>query len=705
MRYRRSGRFPRWSRALSEARFSASAFVLLLPVLADGRPLPAGGQALPEGAQPAPAEQPAEEREAPAVASFEVSAPPLVLTGVPFEIEIVPRGADGAPLREYAGRPSLSWSDSGAVHAVGASEPPIRTEQGALVVSGIARSVSGASRLTVSDGAVSSSASIRAIPGFLSVVPPLAAMLLAVLLRQVVIALVAGVWIGATIVSGFDPLTGFFEVGSRFVIDAVTDRDRAHIIVFSMMFGGLAGILSKGGGARGFAQLITRYAKTARRGQVSAMLMALVVFFDDYANVIIRGNLMRPITDGLRVSREKLAFLTDTGAASVASTVIVSTWIGYEVGLIDQGLDLIDYPEDGYSVFLRTIPYRFYPIFSFVLALAVGLLGRDFGPMRAAEQRAARRNEPLRPGSEPATEALDEEPGLEGVRALWINGLLPIAAVLVTAGVSIWWTGAAALRAAGETEYGLRQIVTNSDSYVSLLWASSAGCAVGLLVAVSRRLLGLGAAINAWISGLKSMVLAILILVLAWCIGDVTAELQAAQYLVLVFQNVLSPALLPTLTFVVAGVMAFATGTSWATMAVLMPLVIPLSSALSANAGLAPAAADPILMGVVGAVLAGAVFGDHCSPISDTTVLSSMASACDHLDHVKTQLPYALSAAAIAIVLGILPTSFGVPPWIALLGGTIGAVAVVRVLGARIDARERGGGPSDRAPDRRTAAA
>lgn len=175
--------------------------------------------------------------------------------------------------------------------------------------------------------------------------------------------------------------------------------------------------------------------------------------------------------------------------------------------------------------------------------------------------------------------------------------------------------------------------------------------------------------------------------------------------MVQVFQNVLSPALLPTLTFVVAGVMAFATGTSWATMAVLMPLVIPLSSALSANAGLAPAAADPILMGVVGAVLAGAVFGDHCSPISDTTVLSSMASACDHLDHVKTQLPYALSAAAIAIVLGILPTSFGVPPWIALLGGTIGAVAVVRVLGTRIGAAEPAGGPSGRAPDRPTAPA
>ena len=625
------------------------------------------------------------------VAAFEVSLPALVLTGTPFEVTVTPMDGEGRTLADYRGAPRLAWADGAALRtdpprAESAAAPagPERREDGALVFSDVVRVVSGAAELQVGDAGVTASAATRAIPGLLSIAPPLTAMLLAVLLRQVVVALVVGVWVGATVVSGFDPLAGFLELGSRFVIGAVTDPDRAHIIVFSMLFGGLAGLLSRSGGARGFAQLITRYAKTARQGQVSAMLMALVVFFDDYANVIIRGNLMRPITDGLRVSREKLAFLTDTGAASVASTVIVSTWIGYEVGLIDQGLDLIAYPQDGYTVFLRTIPYRFYPIFSFALALAVGFWGRDFGPMRTAEQRAFARNEPVRPGAEPATETLDEEPGVAEAPALWVNGLVPILAVLVTAGLSIWWTGTAALASAGETGYGLREVVTNSDSYRSLLWASAAGCVVALALAVGRRLLGLGAAIGAWLAGLRSMVLAIVILVLAWCIGDVTAELHAAQYLVEVFLDVLSPTLLPTLTFLVAGVMAFATGTSWATMAVLMPLVIPLANALAANAGLAPAAADPILMGVVGAVLAGAVFGDHCSPISDTTVLSSMASACDHLDHVKTQLPYALSAAAIAIFLGILPTSFGVPPWIALVAGTAGAVALVRILGARI---------------------
>ena len=227
-------------------------------------------------------------------------------------------------------------------------------------------------------------------------------------------------------------------------------------------------------------------------------------------------------------------------------------------------------------------------------------------------------------------------------------------------------------------------MVTSSDSYVSLLWASIAGCVAGIVLSVARRILTVTDAIAAWVAGLKSMVLAVVILVFAWCIGDVTTELHAADYLVLVLQNVLNPTLLPTFTFVIAGVMAFATGTSWATMAVLMPLVIPLSHALTGTAGLPPESADAILMGVVGAVLAGAVFGDHCSPISDTTVLSSMASACDHIDHVKTQLPYALSAAGIAIVLGILPTSFGVPPAAALLAGIIGAVLVVRFAGTRI---------------------
>ena len=611
-------------------------------------------------------------------ASFELEAPRVVLTGVPFEVVVAPRAESGDPLSGYLGTPRL-----GGVDQPGSGT---RRPDGAIVFSEVRVDEGGPLEISATDGGIRGTARTRAIPGIWSLAPPVLAILLAILFRQVVLALVAGVWIGSTLLLDFNPLAGFFDVGSRYVIGAVTDSDRAHIIVFSMMFGGLAGILSRSGGARGFAQLITRFARTPRRGQVSTMATALVIFFDDYANVIIRGNLMRPITDGLRVSREKLAFLTDTGAASVASTVIVSTWVGYEVGLIDQGLELIAYPEDGYSVFLRTIPYRFYPIFSFALALAVGFWGRDFGPMRAAEQRALRLNQPLRKGSEPATESLDEDPGVAKVSSgLWVGGVVPILAVLLTAGVAIWLTGRNALAAAAVTDYGVREIVTNSDSYVSLLWASVAGCVMGIVLAVARRILTLGNAIGAWIAGLKSMVLAIVILILAWCIGDVTAELHAAQYLVQVLQNTLSPSLLPTLTFVVAGVMAFATGTSWATMAVLMPLVIPLTHALAENAGMATAASDPILMGVVGAVLAGAVFGDHCSPISDTTVLSSMASGCDHLDHVKTQLPYALSAAGIAIVLGILPTSFGVPPGVALIAGIAAAVLLVRLIGARIE--------------------
>ncbi len=613
----------------------------------------------------------------PAPDRFGVEAPRAVLSGVPFEVTVRPRSAGGEPVPGYAGTPRLEGA---------AGSQPEPGDDGAIVFREVTADQAGTLALRVRDGAVTGSTTTLVVPGVVSLAPPIVAILLAILLRQVVLALVAGIWVGSTVLVGWNPLAGFFEIGTRYVVGAVTDPDRAHIIVFSFLFGGLAGILARGGGARGFAELVTRFANTRRRGQLGAMATALVVFFDDYANVIIRGNLMRPITDGLRISREKLAFLTDTGAASVASTVIVSTWIGYEVGLIDQALDIISHPEDGYSVFLRTIPYRFYPIFSFALALAVGFFGRDFGPMRAAERRALLKNQPLRPGSDPVSESLDEDAGARGATRLWINGVLPIVAVLVTAAVGIGLTGSAALAEAGATGYGLSDIVTNSDSYVSLMWAAIAGCAVGIALAAGRRILSLGAAIEAWLGGLKSMMLAIVILVLAWSLGDLTAELHAAQYLVQLLENALAPALLPTLTFVVAGIMAFAIGSSWATMAVLMPLVIPLAHALSENAGLAAAEADPILMGVVGAVLAGAVFGDHCSPISDTTVLSSMASSCDHLDHVRTQLPYAVSAAGIAIVLGTLPTSFGVSPWIALPLGIAAAVLLVRLVGSRTDA-------------------
>jgi len=604
-----------------------------------------------------------------AQAALRIEAPELVLAGIPFTLQVQAVDAEGNPLSSYEEPISITGLSRGEFEGLGIKKAIIET--------------TGRHTLQVQSGALSAEVELRAIPAVLSILPPILAITPALVFRQVAVSLFAGIWLAATFLYDYDVVAGFFGVLTHFVIGAVTTKSQAQIVVFSFLFGGMVGVITRNGGARGIAELITRYARTPKGGQVSTMAMALVMFFDDYANVLVRGNLMRPITDKLRISREKLSFLVDTGAASVASTVLISTWIGYEVGLIDQGLQIIGSPEDAYTMFIRTIPYRFYPLLALIFAFMIGATDRDFGPMLKAERRARFEGKVIRDGAEPATETLDDDADADKP-ASWLNGLAPIVAILVVGISGIYLTGREALSATDDVT--LSTIVSSADSYVALLWASLSGCAVAIFLAVVRRVLTLGEAFAAWTQGLKSMMMAIVILVLAWSIGAATAELHAANYLVQILQGALDPALLPVLTFVIAAAMAFATGTSWATMAIMMPLVIPLADVLGRGAGLGPERVDTILVGVISSVLAGAVFGDHCSPISDTTILSSMASASDHIDHVRTQLPYAVLVALVGMLVGDIPTAYGLSPWISIVLGSAVLMAVLFFYGKPVGA-------------------
>lgn len=631
------------------------------------------------------AAQPGTPSPSPDGTALRVEAPSVVLAGIPFTLRIRVVDAGGSLKRSYRGTAELS-----GIVAVD-SAAALEIENGELTLNDVRIDETGRHEIRVTDGSLHAVSSVRAIPGILSILPPILAITLALVFRQVVISLFAGIWLAGFILDDYNAVSGFFSVLTHFVIDAVTDTDQARILVFSLLFGGMVGVITKNGGARGIAELITRYARSARGGQLATMVMALVIFFDDYANVLVRGNLMRPITDRLRVSREKLSFLVDTGAAAVASTAIVSTWIGYELGLIDQGLRTIASTDTAFNVFVRSIPFRFYPILAMVFAFLVGFTDRDFGPMLTAERRARHGGKVIRDGAEPATETLEDESDAHRP-ASWLNGLAPILTILLVGIFGIYYTGVQAL--GGDASRGLREIVEHSDSYQALLWASLSGCSVAILLAVGRRVLTTGEAFNAWVQGLKSMVMAIVILVLAWSIGAATAELHAADYLVQVLQGALNPVWLPVLTFALAAAMAFATGTSWATMAIMMPLVIPLADALSAAAGFSPERIDTILIGVISSVLAGSVFGDHCSPISDTTILSSMASASDHIDHVRTQLPYAVLVAVVGMAVGDIPTAFGLSPWISIAVGTGILVAVLYFYGQPVGEPTREGEPA-----------
>jgi Na+/H+ antiporter NhaC len=611
------------------------------------------------------------------VSAFQIEAPGLVLAGTPFRLEIAALDENGQPAADFEAMPAVTGL---------ARFTPTAFSAGRLEIPDAVVDRTGPISIAVWHEGVLATAEVRSIPGILSILPPFVAILLALLFRQVVVSLVAGIWLGAVFLFDYEIVGGFFRVLDHFLVNALSERSHVQIVLFSMLFGGMVGVITRNGGARGIANRITRWASTARGGQLTTWAMSFLLFFDDYANVLVRGNLMRPITDRLRISREKLAFLVDTGAATVASIFIISTWIGYEVGLIEQGLRSIGSTESAYSVFIQTIPYRFYPLLALIFAFLVAWTGRDFGPMLAAERRARREGKVLRDGAEPAGDPVETEHSLgEDVPARWINGILPVVAILVVGLYGLYLTGTQSLAEEGAQDYGIGDIVGAADSYIALLWASLSGCVVAIVLSLGQRILSLARAIEAWIQGLKSMLLAMLILVLAWSLGAVTQELHTADYLVQLLRGVLSPFWLPALTFVTAAAVAFSTGTSWATMAIMMPLVIPLAHTLGVDSQLASGDLERILLGVISSVLAGAVFGDHCSPISDTTILSSMASGCDHIDHVRTQLPYAILVAAVGIAVGDLPTAYGMPPWISLTLGTLILAGILYAVGKKVE--------------------
>ncbi len=508
---------------------------------------------------------------------------------------------------------------------------------------------------------------IRILPGWFSIIPPLIAILLALIIRQVLVSLFIGIYIGAILIYNFDPLQALLRMADTLILNVLVDTDHMYVIVFTLLIGGVVGVISKNGGTEGLARQITKLAKTAKSGMVASWLMGLVIFFDDYANSLIIGNMMRPITDKLRISREKLAYIVDSTAAPVASLVIISTWIGYELGLIAEGLKTIGSTENAYDVFLKTIPYRFYPIAAIFFVFLTSFLQRDFGPMLKAEIRARREGKLTSDDSEIKTLELDKTQFADGKKANWINGAVPILVILLGTVIGLIYTGMLNLEATGSTDYSIQNIISHSDSYKALLWSSLLAGIIAVIMSVSQRLLNLHDSMNAWHKGVQTMLFAVIILVFAWGISKITVDLQTADYLISLLSDSLNPKLLPVLVFIICGAISFATGTSWGTMAIVMPIVIPLANEVSSIAGLTNAESIIIIHGVISSVLAGSVWGDHCSPIADTTILSSMASQCNHIDHVRTQLPYALSVGVVSMLIGDLLTAYGLNPFVAVI--------------------------------------
>ena len=594
----------------------------------------------------------------------EIDAPPVALADVPAHI-----GLSGAGPREVI---ELRYGDS--IQLVAADV------DGSAQIDVIFPDYGSASLTAVTETGVTSTATLRVIPGWISITPPLLAILIALTLRSVVPALMLGIWLGAaalqpfTLLGMFNGLLSAFEV---YVVKALADRDHAAIILFSMMIGGMVGIITRNGGMACIVTMMVSRARTAVAGQVSVWLMGLMIFFDDYSNTLVVGNTARPLTDHLKISREKLAYIVDSTAAPVVCLALITTWIGYEVGLIDaatRGITELD--EPAYTMFLHSIPYSFYPILAVIFVLAVSASGRDMGPMYHAELRARRGQvSPVDSNETPALQGDQLEPKAD-VPMRAVNAFIPLAVLIVSLIAGLYVTGQ------GET---LTDVIGSADAYKAMMWASLLGALTAGIMTVGQRILTTHETVDAWFGGVRAMLFAMIILILAWSLSSVTEDLHTADYLVTILADTLRPELVPAAVFLLSAVTAFTTGTSWGTMGILMPLVVPLCWAVLQANGIADAEHMHILYSAIACNLAGAVWGDHCSPISDTTVLSSMASGCDHIEHVRTQMPYAVLVGSVGLLLGTIPGGFGFPPLLSLLLGCALLLAILRYYGNRAD--------------------
>ncbi len=503
--------------------------------------------------------------------------------------------------------------------------------------------------------------------------PALVAIIIAILTRQVLIALPLGILTAAAMMLWLqgtaDPIAIFTYAVDKYLFDVLApvdggkvDFNKLKILIFTIFIGAMIGTVEASGGTRAMVARVTRHLSTRSRGQLGAWFAGLIVFIDDYANAMIVGPSMRPVFDRLKISREKLAYIVDSTAAPVAS-VFIGTWLVAEIGFIQSGIDALDGERPafladmtGNFAFWASLPYRTYAWLALVFVFLIAVTGRDFGSMKTAETQAL--NAPPESNAD-----ADSTTDHEAVGRRWWLGFFPIFSMVAATIALLFITGYQGLSdnvrdalrftsSSGIVE-SLGKILNAAAADDALLYAAIIGTLIALALTLLSRACSLDHAMNGMMNGMQRMFAACVVLTLAWGLSQGSKDLQLSEVAADTLRTMeangtFDSVLLPAVTFIAAAIVAFATGTSWGTMGILCPAVVAIAARLYGN--MPEDQALPLFYATIGAVLTGAVFGDHCSPISDTTVMSSIASECDLGKHVWTQMPYALVVAIVGIL-------------------------------------------------------
>ena len=536
--------------------------------------------------------------------------------------------------------------------------------------------------------------------GIFTLIPPIVAISLAFITKNVIVSLVIGIMSGGFIlnITNSNPFMALFysflDLINR-AIESLADPWNAGIILQVLAIGGVINLVGKMGGAKAIAEALSKRAKSAKSAQIIAWVAGLLVFFDDYANSLIIGPMMRPVTDKMRISRERLAFIIDATAAPVAGIAIISTWIGLEVGLIGSAFESIGVDTNAFGVFLSTIPFRFYNILILGFIVMTALLLKDFGPMREAEIECRRGRVNLTSNIDIDKELsknnddLEPLPGVE--LSIW-NAIIPIGVLIVGALFAFYYSGYTTIMSGEDMAIievmktypvsfeAIKEAFSNADASVALFQSALFSGIVAIGMGVCKKIFTVSEALDIWVDGMKTLIITGVILICAWSLSSVIKELGTAKYLIQLLSGSLPSFILPSLIFVLGAIISFATGTSYGTMGILMPLTIPLAYSINPDMS--------YVIVSTSAVLTGAIFGDHCSPISDTTILSSMGAGCNHIDHVRTQMPYCIFVAVITILFGYIPAGFGLPVYLILPIAFIAMFIGVQLFGKSVEMEE-----------------